>query len=332
MQSEREELRKLIEGGDGRYSGNLVLKQTTHLVAAEPIGPKYEAAVANHLKIVIPQWITDCRKRNRWLNENDYELSKYETLESPSKGKTETERWETSFSVHCSILLLSNMVYRKIKQQKLQEQLLAEKKKKAEENARRLKERAEAETQVLRDYLEGNSDTLDILETCWIYLHGFDPARMKRMADIVQCSGATLLFECHPCVTHVVVGDAPNRAHLADIRQVSAGMQVVQSQWLFDSFHDHTYHDECSYLFFQPKKAPASKGAGDNRGEGDNTENLKVGANRPPKRARSEEERESLPVSVKKRRRDGALPLTGQLVCVSRYMGEERERVKVLTE
>ena len=344
LQNEREEIRKLIEGGDGMYSGSLVLRKTTHLVASEPIGPKYEAALANNLKIVIPQWVSECRRLNRWLSEDDYELAMYENVGSPSKAETDTARYDMTLSCCFQSSLFPtdrcHTICRKIIERKLKEEQNAERIKKAEEEARRLEERTEAEEQLLKDYLEGNSDILDVLEPCWIYLHGFEPKRMRRMADIVQCSGASLLFECHPCVTHAVVGDSPNKQHLTDIRQLAPSMKIVQAQWLFDSFHDHCRHDEATYLFFQPKKAAtatrkasalASKDRNTLASKDRNLENERIGTNRPEKRER-DEKLNDLAFSAKKRKKADTLPLAGELICVSRYMGEERERVKVLTE
>ena len=55
----RERLISIIEKNGGAYSGLLHMENTTHLIANEPSGTKYQAAVEWGLKVVKPEWLVN---------------------------------------------------------------------------------------------------------------------------------------------------------------------------------------------------------------------------------------------------------------------------------
>lgn len=67
---------EIIEHLGGRVSREMDPTETTHLVCEERQGLKYKTALEfKSISIVTPQWLTDCKKQNRRLDETKYLLS-----------------------------------------------------------------------------------------------------------------------------------------------------------------------------------------------------------------------------------------------------------------
>ncbi|KAL2642951.1 hypothetical protein R1flu_010538 [Riccia fluitans] len=77
----------------------------------------------------------------------------------------------------------------------------------------------------------GESD--DYLSTCRIFLAGFEPCEMRRLAMMVLDAGGTRYMEFQSRVTHVVLGK-PSESDLKEIRQYSmwGTVHVVLPTWL----------------------------------------------------------------------------------------------------
>eukprot|EP00871_Galdieria_phlegrea_P004217 jgi/Galph1/4797/GphlegSOOS_G3443.1 len=92
------ELRKQVEevaislGAD--YAGDLS-RECSHLVAAEPKGLKYEFALKNSISVVNVQWIWDCKKHQKLVDEALYQpvdINRVETKEDDDGGIFVTKR------------------------------------------------------------------------------------------------------------------------------------------------------------------------------------------------------------------------------------------------
>lgn len=68
---ERHDITSTVEANGARYHGDLT-KDITHLIAAKPVGAKYEAARHWHIKTVSIEWYNDSLQRGMVLDETLY--------------------------------------------------------------------------------------------------------------------------------------------------------------------------------------------------------------------------------------------------------------------
>jgi hypothetical protein len=96
---ERDKIQHLVQSHGGIYSGTLDLARTTHLVARECSGAKYEAASQYGLKLVPPEWVYECVRRGVWVAEVDQfalprarsQRDHREMMQRRYRGRTEGE-------------------------------------------------------------------------------------------------------------------------------------------------------------------------------------------------------------------------------------------------
>ncbi|CAN0249918.1 unnamed protein product, partial [Ectocarpus fasciculatus] len=73
------ELRAMIESGGGEYMGAMEARNTTHLVAEEATGMKYEAAISpewnGSIKVVHSRWLQQSHTRNLRLPEEHFPVA-----------------------------------------------------------------------------------------------------------------------------------------------------------------------------------------------------------------------------------------------------------------
>lgn len=73
---EKDRLHRMVEAMGGRYTRDLLLTETTHLVTVDACGAKYDAATGvTGMHIVSPQWIEDCQTFMARICEREYLLS-----------------------------------------------------------------------------------------------------------------------------------------------------------------------------------------------------------------------------------------------------------------
>ena len=69
--SDKEKLWALVTYYGGTFQGRLD-KNVTHLIAQEAKGQKYEAAMKHNITVVTPEWVLDCIKHQKRLEELEY--------------------------------------------------------------------------------------------------------------------------------------------------------------------------------------------------------------------------------------------------------------------
>ena len=73
----REEIGNLILNHGGQYRGDLCKDQTTHLVAKDAVGAKYDAACKWGIEIVTVEWLLRSIDKEKLLDENLYRLNTF---------------------------------------------------------------------------------------------------------------------------------------------------------------------------------------------------------------------------------------------------------------
>ncbi|KAI8592361.1 BRCT domain-containing protein [Geranomyces variabilis] len=84
---ERAEIHTLVSDHGGRFNPNLT-RECTHLIAEVPSGPKYEfASGSKKIHIVTRDWIADCIRANKLLNEALYTIKPQSKSDVPASAK-----------------------------------------------------------------------------------------------------------------------------------------------------------------------------------------------------------------------------------------------------
>jgi hypothetical protein len=89
-EEQKEELKNIIESNGGFYMPDLVLYKTTHLIAKEPKGQKYDHAKHWKIAIVKQDWISDSLKAAYCLKEKNYQLETPDNQTSTPTTDTRT--------------------------------------------------------------------------------------------------------------------------------------------------------------------------------------------------------------------------------------------------
>ncbi|CAM9422409.1 unnamed protein product, partial [Ectocarpus sp. 13 AM-2016] len=89
------ELRAMIESGGGTYMGAMEARNTTHLVAEEATGMKYEAAISpewnGSIKVVHSRWLQQSHARNLRLPEEQFPVAPHHDEKQKEEEEVEEE-------------------------------------------------------------------------------------------------------------------------------------------------------------------------------------------------------------------------------------------------
>ncbi|XP_067686474.1 DNA topoisomerase 2-binding protein 1-like [Haliotis asinina] len=241
-QDERKEVKKTIEAEGGKYTGEMKMKECTHLIVKEAKGQKYEHASKWKIHIVRPRWLYDSVEKGYCLDETDYRVEK--NLNTTGQHKTSTPDRERS-TIHAThlgdISSISNLsVISGINETTA----------------------ALQRTHVTEDPLE----SLDVthipgdvfLDGCKFYLSGFRGSSLEKLRKIINAGGATRFNTINESVTHVLMGEKI-QSDIDMLRNSDLRPHIVSAAWLVDCYKKEKIVDVEPYLCLElPALDPTS--------------------------------------------------------------------------
>ncbi|KAI8489596.1 DNA topoisomerase 2-binding protein 1 [Branchiostoma belcheri] len=221
---DRQEIRTQVEQYGGRYSGELRMKECTHLVAKEPKGAKYEFARKWKLHCVTTRWFYESLEAGVCQDENLYRLDRTNSTED---NKTSTPSQEKKAPRLSSIADISTISTASNNMSHVNDTNL---------NSTRLSTRDHDVTPLADDL-----DTVDVsnidagmfLDGCTIFLSGFTGARLEKLRKIVNAGGGMRFNQLNEKVSHVVMG-GPDEQVAQTLSAENLRPHVVSAKWLVE--------------------------------------------------------------------------------------------------
>ncbi|VDK50739.1 unnamed protein product, partial [Dibothriocephalus latus] len=249
---ERKEVSKIVSVNGGRYSGEMKVGETTHLLVKSAGGVKYNFAKKWKIRIVSVRWLTDSVSKGYALDEADYPIT--ETFGGRTKGGASTPSssiYPNDPSVLADISAITDTSCLKVN-----DTCLGCFKDLTNHNVP--DKESPQKTQFLRD--------------CVILLYGCNSSELTSLSKIVSTSGAILCSKVSDKVTesltHVVLGaDSKN----IPPSNVEPGVFYVTSDWLISCNKSGSRLPENSYQ--APFLSASEKNDISDRKEGQVTEN-----------------------------------------------------------
>eukprot|EP00058_Branchiostoma_floridae_P012092 XP_002597580.1 hypothetical protein BRAFLDRAFT_82314 [Branchiostoma floridae] len=252
---DRQEIRSQVEQHGGRYSGELRMKECTHLVAKEPKGAKYEFARKWKLHCVTTRWFYDSLEAGACQDENLYRLDKTKSTGNNKTSTPSQERKAPRFSTN-SIADISTI------------STASSRGNMSHVNETNL-DGTRLPLDASRDYgetLHYELDNLDIsnigadtfLDGFTIYLSGFTGTRLEKLRRIVNAGGGMRLNQLNEKVSHVVMS-GPDE-HLAQkLTAENLRPHVVSAMWLVECVKEgRQVSEETFYCLELPPLDPTS--------------------------------------------------------------------------
>ncbi|XP_078670927.1 DNA topoisomerase 2-binding protein 1-like isoform X2 [Branchiostoma floridae x Branchiostoma belcheri] len=221
---DRQEIRTQVEQYGGRYSGELRMKECTHLVAKEPKGAKYEFARKWKLHCVTTRWFYESLEAGVCQDENLYRLDRTNSTED---NKTSTPSQEKKAPRLSSIADISTISTASNNMSHVNDTNL---------NSTRLSTR-DHDVTLLADDLDtvdvSNIDAGMFLDGCTIFLSGFTGARLEKLRKIVNAGGGMRFNQLNEKVSHVVMG-GPDEQIAQTLSTENLRPHVVSGKWLVE--------------------------------------------------------------------------------------------------
>ncbi|XP_071103201.1 DNA topoisomerase 2-binding protein 1-like [Haliotis cracherodii] len=241
-QDERKEVKKTIEAEGGRYTGEMKMKECTHLIVKEAKGQKYEHATKWKIHIVRPRWLYDSVEKGYCLDETDYRVEKNMNTTNQQKTSTPDRERSTIHATHLGdISSIDNLsVISGINETTA----------------------ALQRTHVTEDPLE----SLDVthipgdvfLDGCKFYLSGFRGPSLEKLRKIINAGGATRFNTINESVTHVLMGEKI-QSDIDMLRNSDLRPHVVSAAWLVECYKLEKTVDVEPYLCLElPALDPTS--------------------------------------------------------------------------
>ncbi|XP_074641236.1 DNA topoisomerase 2-binding protein 1-like isoform X2 [Tubulanus polymorphus] len=246
--SERARYKLLIEDAGGRFSGQMIAKECTHLVTSEPRGKKYTFAVKwKGILIVSPQWLHDSVERGYRLDETLYTVG-------PDKSKATSTPTKDRASLHSltdiSCIDSSNMSAVSAIDETTDASM--EMAKPLTSFTRRPSSSDLKPELIELKNLDLNSPEVQshemFLDGCKIYVVGFSQQDSEKVKKIINLGGATRYSNINECVTHVIMGERI-QSDLDLIIKESFEPKVVTLSWLLESLQQGHPVDEIPFRF-----------------------------------------------------------------------------------
>ncbi|KAL4228966.1 DNA topoisomerase 2-binding protein 1 [Mactra antiquata] len=227
--SEKNEAKNLIEKEGGKYSGEMKVKECTHLIVNEPKGQKYNFAKKWEIHIVRSEWLYESIEKGFCQDEANYPV----TTEGENEGKMKTSTPERQSGVYGNLTDLNNISM--ISMATVNETAMNN-----VTNMTRLEDPL-----FNLDLTKAPEDLF--LDGCKIYLSGFRGPTLERLRKIINCGGGTRCNQISDNLTHVVVGEKIN-SDIETMKSLSNRPHFVTSQWLVDCYKEEKLLEETKYL------------------------------------------------------------------------------------
>ncbi|XP_063404919.1 DNA topoisomerase 2-binding protein 1-like [Mytilus trossulus] len=248
--TERGEMKTMIEAEGGKYTGEMKVKECTHLIINKPKGQKYEFARKWKMHIIKSEWLYDSVEKGYCLDESKYGLEGRDSgvkTSTPEKGKAKNRVSSIAdISSISNISMIGNCQVNETAAMTRMNDTAA---------TTRSDMTTFSETQVQKnDHIESSLQTIDLsrppsdlfLDGCKIYLSGFCGQDLEKMKKVINAGGATRLNQLNEAVTHVILGVRIDR----DIELLTSNTvrpQVVSPAWLAECYRNGRTVDEAPF-------------------------------------------------------------------------------------
>jgi len=312
-QERRDEIVALLVKNGGRFTAAMRPDEVTHLVAETFNGPKCKATLTHtHVRVVNEQWVRGCDRHQRFLKEDEKYIVKSTEAENRKK----------------ELQLQHDM------QQRERERTAKE-----EEDRRRAEcEKEEAlmkrEIEILED-LKKSDEQLDVLNAFIVFIHGFEPKRWRTVQSLASISGATVLWEWNKTATHILLGNMANEMYLNSIEKENPLIRKLSTQDLIWCL------EKREKPLIKKRKLnikPVSNAKEKRENEKENTAHGKA-AQKSLHKDQGDAERSGAldqgtrrPITRLQPKRVQTFDYSEAVICVSRYVGEERAEVERLVK
>ncbi|XP_041372354.1 DNA topoisomerase 2-binding protein 1-A-like [Gigantopelta aegis] len=281
---ERKEIQKIVEAEGGSYSGEMKLKETTHLVLKEPKGQKYEHAKKWKINIVRTTWLYESVEKGYCLNEADFWIENktdHNTSRSVKTSTPDKEKSTIEMSRLGDISTISNIsAIGRVN------------------NANRF---CQSRFSIGRgDNLLTQLDLTtapnnQFLDGCKIYLSGFRSPILEKLRKIINAGGATRFSSIDENLTHVIMGEKLE-SDIKQLRENHLKPFVVTPSWLAECFTEGRRVDEEQHqcLELSPLDEPTSPVQKKKRKKADVSKQLKPVSNQAAEAEEHEDDMEDI--------------------------------------
>ncbi|XP_052804049.1 DNA topoisomerase 2-binding protein 1-A-like isoform X2 [Mya arenaria] len=225
--ADRSEAKRLVEKEGGTYSGEMKVKECTHLIINQPKGQKYHFAKKWDIKIVRSEWLYESIEKGFCQEEEGY------GLEDGEKGHMHTSTPERTGVSASGISDISNISM--ISMVNVNETA----------NVTNMTRLEPADPTHGLDLTKVPTDTF--LDECKIYLSGFRGAQLERLRKIINAGGGTRFNQVTDNLTHIIVGE-PIPADIDKIKALNHRPTVVNCQWLVECYQQEKLAPEAAYI------------------------------------------------------------------------------------
>ncbi|KAK3591402.1 hypothetical protein CHS0354_005324 [Potamilus streckersoni] len=234
---ERKEAKKLIEKEGGTYSGEMKMNHTSHLIINEAKGQKYEFAKKWNMCIVRTEWLYDSVEKGYCQKVENYPVDSCTKEPGHKAVKTSTpERASLGGKEIGDISNISAISMMQINETRCNDNTFSS-----------------SSTSInYHDPFKGLDLTLApegdfFLDSCKIYLSGFQGQAMDKLRKIINAGGATRFSQINENLTHVVIGEKISK-DIEQLKGLSTRPHAVIAQWLIDCFKQRQHLNEIDYV------------------------------------------------------------------------------------
>ncbi|KAL3835828.1 hypothetical protein ACJMK2_021298 [Sinanodonta woodiana] len=232
---ERKEAKKLIEKEGGTYSGEMKMNHTTHLIINEAKGQKYEFAKKWNMCIIKTEWLYDSVEKGYCQKAENYPVDSREPGHQSVKTST-PERASLTGKEIGDISNISAISMMQINETRCNDNTFS----------------SSSTSMNYHDPFKG----LDVasvpegdffLDSCKIYLSGFQGQAMDKLRKIINAGGATRFSQINENLTHAVIGEKISK-DIELLKHLSTRPHAVTVQWLIDCFKQRKHLSEIDYV------------------------------------------------------------------------------------
>lgn len=216
----------MVENG-GQYDGDMEYGMTTHLIAEERGGCKFQAALDWGIQIVHPDWIDQCITRGYYVDEAPWtfqELSESQVIEHKIEKSHTAERlcfaeltWLNPRRLHCEI------------------------------------QRCLSSIQTRQD------ERLSCFDSCAFYMLGRFAHQEISLKQIIRHAMGTTFYDFNDQITHLVVGFSLPKEQVSALTRRMPSVFVISSNWIVQSCMKGRLQKEHEYPILYENEAIAEK-------------------------------------------------------------------------